>query len=254
MTDFLELRGKRIECVRIEGAEPTLVFLHEGLGSVGLWRDFPQALAERTGLSAFVYSRAGYGASDPAPLPRNVTYMHEEAELLPEILKTAGIADPVLVGHSDGASIAIIHAGRGGKARALVLLAPHVFTEEMGLRSIAQARVAYESGDLKRRLARWHGDVDAAFFGWNGAWLHPDFRKWNLEEFLPRIKAPILVVQGEDDEYGTKAQIDAIASGAASVRVALLAACGHSPHRDQPERTLSATEDFLRGLGLAHKR
>src|SRR3954466_15053660 len=131
---------------------PTLVFLHEGLGSAGLWRDFPDKLAEAPGLGAFVYSRAGYGASDPAPMPRPVRYMHDEAELLPEILAAAGIGDPLLVGHSDGASIALIHAGSGGKARGLVLEAPHVFTEEMGLRSIAEARAAYERGTLRARL------------------------------------------------------------------------------------------------------
>ena len=176
------------------------MFLHEGLGSVGLWRDFPRTLADATGLPAFVYSRAGYGESDAAPLPRSVRYMHEEAELLPEILAAAGIDDPVLVGHSDGASIAIIHAGSGGKARALVLEAPHVFTEPMGLRSIANAREAYERGDLRQRLAKYHQDVDAAFWGWNRPWLDPEFRDWNLEEFLPRIAAPVLVVQGEQDE------------------------------------------------------
>jgi len=244
---MITVRGKKIEAQQIgPRGGPTLVFLHEGLGSVGLWRDFPRTLADATGLPAFVYSRAGYGESDAAPLPRSVRYMHEEAELLPEILAAAGIDDPVLVGHSDGASIAIIHAGSGGKARALVLEAPHVFTEQMGLRSIANAREAYERGDLRQRLAKYHQDVDAAFWGWNRPWLDPEFRDWNLEEFLPRIAAPVLVVQGEQDEYGTGKQIDAIRRGARSVEVLLLPRCGHSPHRDQPEAALRGIAAFVR--------
>jgi pimeloyl-ACP methyl ester carboxylesterase len=244
---MLTVRGKKIEAQQIgPRGGPTLVLLHEGLGSVGLWRDFPQKLADATGLPAFVYSRAGYGKSDAALMPRTVRYMHEEAELLPEILAEAGIDDPVLVGHSDGASIAIIRAGGGGKARALVLEAPHVFTEEMGLRSIANAREAYERGDLRQRLAKHHRDVDAAFWGWNRPWLDPEFRKWNLEEFLPRIDAPILVVQGEEDEYGTQKQIDAVQRGAGNAEVLLLPRCGHSPHRDQPEATLRGISDFVR--------
>jgi pimeloyl-ACP methyl ester carboxylesterase len=243
---FLTVRGKKIEAQQIgRPAGPTIVFLHEGLGSVGLWHEFPQKVAEATGLPAFVYSRAGYGQSEPAPLPRPVRYMHDEAELLPEILAAAGIADPILVGHSDGASISIIHAGSGGKARALVLEAPHVFTEEVGLQSIAKAREAYQTGDLRGRLAKYHQNVDAAFWGWNRPWLDPEFRKWNLTEFLPRIEAPILVVQGEQDEYGTRAQVEAIERGARDAQVLMLPECGHSPHRDQPEATLRAISAFV---------
>jgi len=244
---MITVRGAKIEVEHIgRSGGPTLVFLHEGLGSLDLWRDFPRRVSEATGLPAFVYSRAGYGKSDPAPLPRPVRYMHDEAALLPDVLKAAGIDDPVLVGHSDGASISIIHAGSGGKARALVLEAPHVFTEEMGLRSIAKAREAYESGDLRARLAKYHQNVDAAFWGWNRPWLDPEFRKWNLEEFLPRIPVPILVVQGEDDEYGTRKQVDAIQRGAQQVEVLMLPRCGHSPHRDQPEATLRGMVEFVR--------
>ncbi|MGZ6143423.1 MAG: alpha/beta fold hydrolase [Myxococcales bacterium] len=229
--------------------EPTLVLLHEGLGSLGLWRDFPQKLVEATGLGAFVYSRAGYGKSDPAPLPRPVRYMHDEAELLPDILAKAGVKDPILVGHSDGASIAIIYAGNGNPARALILEAPHVFTEESGLQSIAKMRELYATTDLRQKLARWHANVDAAFNGWNGAWLNPDFRKWNLEEFLPRISQPILIIQGKDDEYGTEKQIKAIKTQAKGrVETVLLDQCGHSPHRDQPERTLAAIAGFVKSL------
>jgi pimeloyl-ACP methyl ester carboxylesterase len=244
---FLTVRGKKIEAQQIgRPSGPVLVFLHEGLGSLGLWRDFPQQVADATGLPAFAYSRAGYGASDPPPMPRPVTYMHDEADLLPEILAAAQISDPVLVGHSDGASISIIYAGRGGKARALILEAPHVFTEEMGLQSIARAREAYERGDLRARLAKYHQDVDAAFWGWNRPWLDPEFRRWNLTEFLPRIEAPVLVIQGEQDEYGTRRQVDAIAQGATDVEAVMLSDCGHSPHRDQPDATLRTIAAFLR--------
>jgi len=243
---MLSVRGKQIEARQIGSpGGPTLVFLHEGLGSVGLWRDFPDRLAEATGRPAFVYSRAGYGQSERTEMPRPIRYMHDEAGLLPDVLEAAGVEDPVLIGHSDGASISIIHAGSGGKARALVLLAPHVLTEEMGLRSIAKAREAYERGDLRQRLAKHHKDVDAAFWGWNRPWLDPEFRQWNLEEFLPRIQVPILVVQGEDDEYGTQAQMAAIQRGARDVEVLLLPRCGHSPHRDQPDATLRGISSFL---------
>jgi pimeloyl-ACP methyl ester carboxylesterase len=240
--------GKFIEAERIGPAHgPTLVFLHEGLGSLGLWRDFPQKLSAATGLGAFIYSRAGYGQSDPAPLPRPVRYMHDEAELLPEILKTAGIDDPILVGHSDGASIAILYAGNGSPARALLLQAPHVFAEENGLQSIAKMRDQYLQTDLKSRLARWHKNVEAAFWGWNGPWLDPEFRTWNIESSLEHVKAPILVIQGEDDEYGTRKQVESIQSKAKGpVETMMLAQCGHSPHRDQPELALQGMADFLR--------
>ena len=247
---MIEVRGRHIEAERIGPEQgPTLVFLHEGLGSLGLWRDFPRRLCDATGLGAFVYSRAGYGQSDSAPLPWPVRYMHDEAELLPELLAEAGIGDPILVGHSDGASIAIIYAGSGSPARALILEAPHVFTEEGGLASIAKMRELYATTDLRRKLARWHRDVDNAFNGWNGAWLNPEFRKWNLEEYLPRISQPILLVQGRDDEYGTEKQLDAIrAQVEGAVETVLLDQCGHSPHRDQPEAALSAMAGFIRRL------
>jgi pimeloyl-ACP methyl ester carboxylesterase len=246
----VKVRGREIESARIgPGQGPTLVFLHEGLGSMGLWRDFPQRLVDASGLGAFAYSRAGYGKSEPAPLPRPVRYMHDEAELLPDILAAAGVTDPILVGHSDGASIAIIYAGAGHPARALLLEAPHVFTEESGLQSIARMRDLYAKTDLRERLARHHQNVDAAFLGWNGAWLNPGFREWNLEEYLPRIRQPLLMVQGKDDEYGTVKQIEAIQRGVrGATEAVLLPECGHSPHRDKPEETLRAMADFLRRM------
>jgi len=252
---FVAVDGHRLECLWLgprpeAAAGPTLVFLHEGLGSVSLWRDFPARLVAATGLGALVYSRRGYGASDPAPLPWSVRYMHDEGlEGLPAFLRAAGVGEHILVGHSDGASIALIYAG-GTPApglQALVLEAPHVFTEEMNLTAIAATRAAYAETDLRARLARHHGDnVDIAFNGWAGAWLDPAFVHWNLEEYLPAVRVPALIVQGEDDEYGTVAQCDAIrGQSGAPVDVQMLPACGHSPHRDQADATLRAMADFV---------
>jgi pimeloyl-ACP methyl ester carboxylesterase len=227
---------------------PTLVFLHEGLGSVSLWRDFPRSVADATGCGALVYSRWGYGASDPVTLPRPLTYMHDEAVTLREVLDVERIRDAILVGHSDGASIAII-AASDPRVRALVLEAPHVFCEDISVESIAAAKDAFAHGDLRARLARHHADVDGAFWGWNRAWLDPGFRAWNIEEYVPRVRAPTLVVQGEDDEYGTLAQLDAIERGArVKVERVVLAKCGHSPHRDQPERTRKAIVGFVKRI------
>jgi pimeloyl-ACP methyl ester carboxylesterase len=234
-------------------AAPTLVFLHEGLGCISLWRDFPARLAAATGLGALVYSRAGYGGSDPVPLPRPLRFMHDEALLvLPEVLHAVGVREPILTGHSDGGSIALIHAGGvpGAKVRALVLEAPHAFVEDLSVRSITLAAEKYQQGDLRRALERHHGaNVDMAFWGWNRAWLDPGFRSWNIEEYLPGVRCPVLVIQGEDDEYGTLAQIDAVEAGCLGpVRRHVLAGCGHSPHREQPDATLLAMADFVRGL------
>jgi pimeloyl-ACP methyl ester carboxylesterase len=234
-------------------AAPTLVFLHEGLGCVTMWRDFPARLAEATGLRALVYSRAGYGGSDPVPLPRPLRFMHDEAlVVLPQVLAATGIREAILVGHSDGGSIALIHAG-GAPASAvlaLILEAPHVFVEDLSVRSIAQAAASYQQGDLRRGLARHHGDnVEVAFWGWSRAWLDPGFRSWNIEEYLPGVRCPVLVIQGQDDEYGTLAQIDAIEAGCGGpVHRLMLADCGHSPHRQQPEVTLAVMADFVRDL------
>lgn len=233
---------------------PTLVFLHEGLGSVGLWRDVPAELARRTGCGALVYSRAGYGGSSPCALPRPLAYMHDEARIvLPALLAATGVRRHVLVGHSDGASIALVHAGANPAAglAGLALEAPHVFTESFGVESIRAANRAYAEGDLRARLERHHGDnVDTAFRGWADAWLDPGFLDWNIEEFLPAIAVPMLLIQGENDEYGTLAQLDAIERGAraADCRRQVLRDCGHSPHRDQPERTLSAIAAFVAGV------
>jgi len=234
------------------GHGPTIVMLHEGLGSVSAWRDFPQRLVDATGLGVLVYSRWGYGKSDPVTLPRPLTYMHDEALVtLPELLEAAGIRDAILLGHSDGASIALIFAGSGlpaaSRVRALVLEAPHVFVEDVSVESIARAADAYRTGDLRARLARHHGgNVDGAFWGWNRAWLDPGFRAWNIERYLPAVRVPTLVIQGQDDPYGTVAQVDSIAtkSGGPVSRL-LLPACGHAPHRDQPEATIEAIARYV---------
>jgi len=250
---FVEAGGRLLEYRWIgEGAgdRPVLVFLHEGLGSVAMWRDFPDRVAEATGLPALVYSRAGYGRSDPAPLPRPVTYMHDEGlEVLPEVLQAAGIGQAVLVGHSDGGSIAIVHAGSGEaqRVRALVLMAAHVFNEEVCVESIRTAREAYEHGRLREALRRYHGEqVDDAFRGWNDVWLHPEFWHWNIEKYLPGIEVPVLAMQGREDPYGSERQVEAIVSQVAGpVRQVMLDDCGHSPHRDQPEATLAAIVEFV---------
>jgi pimeloyl-ACP methyl ester carboxylesterase len=225
-----------------------IVLLHEGLGSVSLWRDFPERLAEASGRAVFAYSRAGHGASDPPPAPHTDRFMHDEAiERLPEILDGAHITRAVFLGHSDGGSIALIFAATyPGRVSALVLEAAHVFVEDISIESIERTKREYETADLRRRLARHHSHVDTAFHGWNDVWLSSVFRDWNLEEYLPHVSAPTLVIQGENDEYGTLRQVDAIASQVRGpVHTLVLPQCGHSPHRDQPAHVLAAIATFL---------
>jgi pimeloyl-ACP methyl ester carboxylesterase len=247
---FLIAGGHRLDYERIEETAdaPVLVFLHEGLGSVALWRDFPARLAAATGSPAVVYSRHGYGASDRLTAPRDVGYMHREAlEVLPELRAALHLEDAILIGHSDGASIALIHAGSGRwPARAVILEAPHVLVEDVSVAGIAAAREAYATTDLRRRLERYHADVEGAFRGWNDIWLDPAFRAWNIESYLPGIRCPVLAIQGADDEYGTLAQLDAIERGVAGrVERLVLARCKHSPHRDQETAVLAAMADFI---------
>jgi pimeloyl-ACP methyl ester carboxylesterase len=247
---FLTLSSGRIEYARFEASRtgrPVLVFLHEGLGSVSMWKDFPDRVARATGCGALVYSRRGYGRSDPLTEPRPVRYMHDEAlGALPELLEALAVERPILLGHSDGASIALIHAGSGARpVSALVLMAPHVMVEDLSVASIAAARRAYETGDLRQKLARHHSDVDSAFWGWNRIWLHPDFRRWNIEDVLPGVRCPVLAIQGRDDEYGTMDQIARIVRAVGDVEVLELADCRHSPHRDQPEAVIEALAQFV---------
>ena len=249
----LTVRGRSLEVQRVAArnpGKPELVFLHEGLGSISLWKDFPALVAESTGCGVTVYSRYGNGNSELLAEPRAVGYMHDEAlESLPELLAQLQIENPVLVGHSDGGSIALIYAAVHG-VRGLVLLAPHVFVEDLSVASIAEARVKFETTNLPEKLARYHRDAGRTFWGWNDIWLHPDFRGWNIEEYLPRITCPVLAIQGYGDEYGTMAQVQAIARQVSGpVEVLPLARCGHSAHRDQPDAVLDAITRFVATVG-----
>jgi pimeloyl-ACP methyl ester carboxylesterase len=247
------VQGHRLEVQRIPGREhagrelPELVFLHEGLGSISHWKDFPARVAAATGSPVVVYSRYGSGNSDLLEESRPVTFMHDEAlKALPELLAKLNLDSPILVGHSDGASIALIYAGVHNRVRGLVLLAPHVFVEDLSVKSIAEARVKFETTNLAEKLARHHRDAARTFWGWNHVWLHPDFRRWNIEEYLPRITCPILVIQGLEDEYGTMAQPEAIArQSGGPVEILRLANCRHSAHRDQPDAVLEAIARFV---------
>jgi pimeloyl-ACP methyl ester carboxylesterase len=229
---------------------PTIVFLHEGLGCLAMWRDFPDRMASASGCGALVYSRMGYGASDPVGKSRSVRFMHEEAlDVLPAIVEYFHLRQVVLFGQSDGASIAVIYAGAHlGPVSALVLEAPHVFVEAVCIESIARIAAAYGKNRLRERLARYHGDnTDAMFRSWTDVWLRPEFRSWNIEEYLPGIESPVLVVQGDGDEYGTVEQVDAVLTQVKGpARSLILPRCGHSPHSERPEAVLEAAGRFVR--------
>jgi pimeloyl-ACP methyl ester carboxylesterase len=282
--EFVDIQGVRLELQQIAGpsGRAPLVFLHEGLGSVSLWaqrgRSWPQAVCEATGRAGLVYSRRGYGRSDPVPDVRGKgrltpDYMHREAwEVLPALLETLDIQAPVLLGHSDGASIALLHASQHPVSAAIVM-APHLVVEDIALEAIRQARAAYERSEgpprassapsggsaahavasvganiLRDRLARHHADVDSAFWQWNDIWLSEGFRGFDIRPDCARIRAPLLAIQGLGDEYGTMAQLDELALAAPQTQQLRLADCGHSPQRDQPEYTLQAVTGFLRAL------
>lgn len=239
------------ERLRPEGASgaPPIVFLHEGLGSISLWRDFPQVLCKRAGREGIVYDRWGYGGSEPLDRPRDLRYLHDEALIfLPAVLDALGVERAALFGHSDGGSIALLFAAHvPERAAAIVTEAAHVFVEEVTLAGIRDAVHAYETTDLPRRLARHHGEkTDSVFRAWAETWLSPPFRAWNIEAELKRVACPALIVQGEEDEYGTPAQVEAIARGVKGpAQTALLPGCAHVPHQQAREAVLSLTAAFL---------
>jgi pimeloyl-ACP methyl ester carboxylesterase len=256
---FLDLAPLRLEYRMIgprPDAAPTIVMLHEGLGSAALWGTFPDQLAAATGAGVLVYSRAGYGKSSPGKLPRSVAFMHEEAtDVLPRVLDAIGLRRGILLGHSDGASIATIYAGsvQDHRVRGLVLIAPHFFTEEMGLAEIRRARDAFAAGPLRERLKRWHADVDCAFRSWSEPWLDPDFAKWDITEALGYIRVPILIVQGEHDQYGTLKQLEVAERECfCPVETALLPGIRHDPPREAPEQTLAVIAGFIGRLLREH--
>jgi pimeloyl-ACP methyl ester carboxylesterase len=245
--------GRQLETLHLTGrsaASPTIVFLHEGLGSISLWRDFPQRVVAATGCSALIYSRYGYGESDALEERRKPDYMHREAlDVLPEMLAQCEIETPILFGHSDGASIALIYAGAGHDVAGLIVAAPHLFVEDISLQGAAQAALAYRTTDLPQKLARHHRDADKTFWGWHDIWTHADFRDWNIESYIASICCPILAIQGEQDDYGSAAQIQAITNQRPQHTSAhLLADCGHTPHRDQAIHTLELVSSFVKAL------
>lgn len=250
MSDFIVAGGHRLEIKQIAGTStgaPTLIFLHEGLGSISLWRDFPAKLAAATGAPALIYSRYGYGKSDRLAAARGVDYMHIEAlETLPDLRGQLGLDQVVLVGHSDGASIALIHAGAARwPVRGLILEAPHVFVEDITIASIADAKAMFEASDMAARLGRYHDDPAGTFWGWNRIWLDPAFRAWNIEEYLPGVRCPVLAIQGADDEYGTTAQLDGIGRQIGGpCETLVLADCKHAPHRDREAAALAAMREW----------
>lgn len=248
---LLAVGGQTLEVLDIPARQkhlPPLLLLHEGLGCVAMWRDFPARLAASTGCRVVAWSRAGYGASLLSAAPRTIDYMHREArEALPALIAALGIARPVLIGHSDGGSIALIFAGSFPQdPLGMAVMAPHEFVEAITLRGIEKARAAWFAGELPKRLARYHGaQTERVFFDWNDTWLSPAFAHWNIEEYLPPIACPVLAIQGEDDEYATMRQIEVIGEQVAGSRLLKLASCGHSPHRDQPAAVLDALTDFV---------
>lgn len=251
----IDIDGKKLDGLCLGPppmAAPTIVMLHEGLGSIEMWKDFPERLARETGHGVFVYSRAGYGQSDAADLPYKPDYMTREAvDVLPHVLNAIGAQRVVLLGHSDGASIAAIYGGSVSdmRVRGLVLIAPHFFTEPAGLDAITRAKQAFENGDLRDKLAKYHHNPDAVFRGWNDAWLNPDFADWNIGEAIDHWRIPVLAIQGTADEYGSLAQIEEIDQRIYSpLETLILEDCGHVPHRERPDETAAAITEFCTRL------
>jgi len=252
VTQFLRIGPQQIEVQWYKKGEkgfPTLVFLHEGLGCAKMWKDFPYLLSKRTGCPALVYSRFGYGASDPSPIPWKVNFMHQQGlKILPDIINTAKIKDHILIGHSDGGSIGIIYAGspHAGQLKGLITEAAHVFCENITVESIYQAKLNYEHHDLRPRLEKYHGkNTENAFRGWNDVWLNPHFVRWNIEKYLPRIKVPMLALQGNKDQYGTMKQMESIKSRVNHVISHIIEGCRPSPHSEQPKNVLDIMTGFI---------
>jgi pimeloyl-ACP methyl ester carboxylesterase len=256
-TGFVTINASELE-YRMIGPQPdhapTIVMLHEGLGSAALWGDFAEKLQAATGAGVFAWSRAGYGNSTPVKLPRPLDYMHIEAlDVLPKLLDAIGFQRGMLLGHSDGASIAAVYAGshQDHRVQGIALIAPHFIVEDVSVASIAEIKQAYETTNLKTKLARWHRDVDNAFYGWNGAWLDPKFRDWDISEYLAYIRVPLLVVQGVDDQYGTMRQVEIAQDECyCPVEMAVIQGAGHSPHREAPKATLDAITEFANAVLL----
>jgi len=258
-TGFLTIGSSDLE-YRMIGPSPAdapvIVMLHEGLGSAGLWGDFPDKLQAATGAGVFVYSRAGYGASTPVKLPRPLDYMHTEAlDVLPKLLDRIGFRRGLLLGHSDGASIATIYAGsrQDRRIEGIALIAPHFIVEDVSVASIAEIKKAYETTNLREKLSRWHKDVDNAFYGWNGAWLHPKFRDWDISDYLAYIRVPVAIVQGVDDQYGTMRQVEIAREECyCPIDVTVIPGAGHQPHREAPGATLDAITEFANAVLRHH--
>ena len=234
---------------RADSAYPVVVFLHEGLGSIALWKDFPETFCRAHGLTGLVFSRYGYGQSTPRPLDEKwpVSFMHEQAQqVLPAFFAQLGISRPWLFGHSDGGSIALLHAARfSEQLSGIVVVAPHIFVEKISIDNITAARDAYLTQGLRTRLGAYHADVDSAFWGWNDIWLDPAFRAWNIEDELAAITCPVLAIQGADDEYGTLEQVHGIQRKIPAAQIVVLAQCGHSPHRDQAAALSKEVAQFI---------
>ncbi len=261
-TGTIDIDGVSLECRWLgpqPGDAPTIVLLHEGLGCVTMWRDFPDRLQQATGYGVFVYSRQGYGGSDPCSLPRPIDYMEREARtVVPKVLDAIGFQRGVLFGHSDGGTIAGLHLGYvlDHRVRGLVLMAPHFFAEAGPLQTIRDIRESFETTDLRDKLARHHGkNVDCAFYGWADAWLDPDFANWDVSDCIAYARIPIVFIQGTRDAYGTRAQADVVEKESyAPVEVHMLEECGHAPHLEQPDRTLAIVAEFLRRLDIIDRR
>lgn len=253
LIDVIEIDGTRLEYAWVgrvrRPEEPVIVFLHEGLGCIAMWRDFPEQLCDAVDMPGFVYSRAGYGGSDGIELPRPMTYQEDEARVLEKVLDAQEVERAIHIGHSDGGTIALIHAAMDTRKRILgtVTMAAHVFNEEICIKGIREARRIWDTTDLREKLQKYHGkNVENAFLGWNDTWQRDDYWHWNVEKYLPSISCPLLVTQGKDDHYGSEDQVDAIIMGAGGSALKLmLDDCGHNPHLDQPEETITSIKQFL---------